>query len=220
VDQFDAVVAVGGDGTVLEASHHVDNGRTPILGLRSSPQSIGHLCAYDKAEIPSLLEDIVEHKLQFIAAHRLRGVIHSLVSNSEIYTRSILNDFLFCNANPAATTRYRISLGAATERQMSSGIWLSAPAGSSAAIQSAGGIPLGLGDTRFQFKVRELYDPPGQKLKITGEIFDPDQDFFVIESLNESAILAPDGHQNPYHVGYGDRITFQRAAPLCLVQRG
>jgi NAD+ kinase len=219
VDQFDAVIAVGGDGTVLEASQHVDNSRVPILGLRSSPQSIGHLCAYDRTEIDSLIQDLKSQEFKFVLAHRLRAVIHSLNSNAEIQTQSILNDFLFCNANPAATTRYRISIDDKSEPQMSSGIWLSAPAGSSAAIQSAGGIPMSLSESKFQFKVRELYHPAGVKLDITGDIFDPDYEVLVIESLSESAILAPDGHQNSYALGYGDRITFQRAAPLCLVRR-
>ena len=219
VDQFDAVIAVGGDGTVLEASHHVENSRVPILGLRSSPQSIGHLCAYDRTEIEALISDLKHREFTFVLAHRLRAVIHSLQSNSEIQTPSILNDFLFCNTNPAATTRYQLSIGDTTEQQMSSGIWLSAPAGSSAAIQSAGGISTALNSTTFQFKVRELYHPPGKKLLITGQVFDPDFENLVIENFSDSAILAPDGHQNSYSLGYGDRITFKRAAPLCLVRR-
>jgi NAD+ kinase len=220
VDKFDAVIAVGGDGTVLEASHHIDNSRVPIFGLRSSPQSIGHLCAYDRTEIDLVVSDLKRQEFSFVLAHRLRAVIHSIQSNSEIETQSILNDFLFCNTNPAATTRYRVSFGERTEQHMSSGIWISAPAGSSAAIQSAGGSAASLEDPLFQFKVRELYHPPGLELKITGQIFDPDVDHFLIENVSDSAILAPDGHQNSYSLSYGDRILFKRALPLCLVRRG
>lgn len=219
VDQFDAVIAIGGDGTVLEASHHVDESHVPIIGIRSSPQSIGHLCAYDISDVDNLMQDLKSGQLQYILAHRLRAVIHSLNSNSDISTRSILNDFLFCNANPAATTRYRVSIDDRSELQMSSGIWISAPAGSSAAIQSAGGIPMDLGAANFQFRVRELYNPPGHNRLITGQVFDPDHEFLVIESLSDDAILAPDGHQNSYTLGYGDRITFKRATPLRLVRR-
>lgn len=219
VEEFSAVFAVGGDGTVLEASQHVETSTVPILGIRSSRFSIGHLCAYDHSQIAHAVQDLQRGDLKYVHSHRLRAVIHSVNSNSDVETRSILNDFLFCNSNPAATTRYRISLGEESESQMSSGIWFSAPAGSSAAISSAGGIDMGLEDTRFQFKVRELYHPAGVTLKITGQVFSPEQDFLVIETLSDSAVLAPDGHQNSYQLGYGDRITFKRAQPLKLVHR-
>ena len=48
------VVTVGGDGTLLAASHHV--GKTPILGVNSSPgSSVGFFCAGRRSNAEAML---------------------------------------------------------------------------------------------------------------------------------------------------------------------
>mgnify|MGYP006156917053 CR=1 FL=1 len=38
-EKYDAVIAVGGDGTVLSSAHFLDHGTIPLLGINSDPIS-------------------------------------------------------------------------------------------------------------------------------------------------------------------------------------
>ncbi|HOD00235.1 MAG TPA: NAD(+)/NADH kinase, partial [Myxococcota bacterium] len=51
--KFDLVIAVGGDGTVLDIARFIRN--TPLLAVNSSPStSFGHFCATTSEGFPSL----------------------------------------------------------------------------------------------------------------------------------------------------------------------
>jgi NAD+ kinase len=77
--------------------------------------------------------------------------------DSAVVSNRVLNDALFCHVSPAATTRYAIGVRDQRETQRSSGVWVAAAAGSSAAIRSAGGRLQPIGSKRLQFMVREPY---------------------------------------------------------------
>ncbi|MEZ4741725.1 MAG: NAD(+)/NADH kinase [Bdellovibrionota bacterium] len=218
-ESFDAVIAVGGDGTVLDASHHIDQEDTSIIGIRSSPGSVGHLCYCGREQIESAIKALKSKKLKFAKVIRLKAKIHSLNSQADLLTSPILNDFLFCNESPAATTHYQITFREHSERQKSSGIWISTPAGSSAAMKAAGGQLMSPECEEFQFIVRELYQPPEGKHGIVGGVFDPDVDLLSIENLCDRAVLALDGHHRLHRLSYGDRLSFMRGPSLSLARR-
>src|SRR5262249_19628501 len=65
--RFDAseaslIVTVGGDGTLLAASHHI--GKTPILGVNSSPRSsVGFFCVSNIDNVGSMLARALQGRL-------------------------------------------------------------------------------------------------------------------------------------------------------------
>ena len=65
-----------------------------------------------------------------------------------------LNDVLVAHVQPAATSRYRLTLGRRSEEHRSSGLWVATAAGSTAGIRSAGGRPMPLTSRRIQFRAR------------------------------------------------------------------
>lgn len=216
----DAIITLGGDGTVLEASRHIIEEAIPVLGVRSSDMSVGHLCACYADGIAGMIEKLAEGSLQTRELSRLMAKIRVTESGGELITEPVLNDFLYSSRNPAATSRYGISLGSVREIQKSSGIWLAAPAGSTAAIAAAGGTPVSLDRADFQYVVREPYTPPGRAAyQIDKGFFDPDQDSLVIENHCEEAILALDGQRGQVSLKFGDTITFLRAPSLQVFRR-
>ena len=219
----DWVVTLGGDGTILEASHHIHNDKIPILGIRSSEQSVGHLCFAGQNTIDQTIRDLAENKLTPIEVSRLRAEVELVQTNAIVETDPVLNDFLFSNFSPAATTRYVLKLGSHKEEQKSSGIWVATPAGSTAAIHAAGGTPVSVTEDRFQFFVRELFNSPHESTELLQKgVFDPDHDKFSIENHCEKAMLATDGQHGFVRLEFGDKVTFKRGPKLkiCLQRLG
>ncbi len=219
VKNLDAVITVGGDGTVLEASHRILDDRTPLIGVRSSPLSVGYLCYCNRDEINTMVQQLIEDKLPVVSVNRLRATVKLIQAQSSVETPPILNDLLFCNLFPAATTRYGISFGGKREEHKSSGIWVSTAAGSSAAIHAAGGETLPFHDDRAQFLVRELYEPAGKSFTLRKSVFRPEVEPLVIENHCETALLAVDGQRGTVNLSFGDKIIIKRNAPLTLAKK-
>ena len=149
---FDLIVTLGGDGTLLWASHAIAAG-TPVVAVNSAPfDSVGYFCAATRDQLGDALSDAIAGRLRETRLTRMQVEIDSAVVSSRV-----LNDALFSHVSPAATTRYAIGAGDQRETQRSSGVWVATAAGSSAAIRSAGGRLQSIGSTRLQFKVREPY---------------------------------------------------------------
>ena len=214
---FDVVITVGGDGTLLAASHHLGEGPL-VVGIRSSGTSVGHLCAGGSNEIRSIVQNLAERRSRVRRVSRLVAEITRVSGESEVLrTCPVLNDFLFTNVNPAATTRYRLRLGDRVEEQKSSGIWISTATGSTAAIQAAGGHPQKPEDRCFQYAVRELFRIGTPSPQLSRGLFDPDQLDLEIENRSEHAMLALDGQHGHVALGLADRIVFKRGPDLQIV---
>lgn len=145
------IICVGGDGTLLDASHYCVN--APILGVNSDPaHSIGALCAATADNFPSMLKEIFCGHILPMAVTRLSLKLHG---REKPYRP--LNDVLFCHENPAAMSRFYVQLNSVIESHRSSGIWVSTGAGSTGGIYSAGADAFGLDEKRIMFRVREPY---------------------------------------------------------------
>ena len=143
------VVSVGGDGTLLAASHNVD--QVPVLGVNSAPHhSVGFFCAARAQTVHRMLAQALEDRL-----HSVRLTRMTVAVNGRIRSRRVLNEALFCHASPAATSRYILSYKKVREEQRTSGFWIGPPAGSTAAQRSAGGRVLPLGSAQLQLVVRD-----------------------------------------------------------------
>ena len=212
---FKAIISVGGDGTLLSASHSVDSD-TPIIGIRSSQSSVGYLCAGGIKEVEDIFKAHLSGSLRFQDRHRIKAKVFKAEDRSEISTFPVLNDFLYTNANPASTTRYRVTFNGKTEAHKSSGLWIATATGCTAAISAAGGQLLEVTDDRLQFVVRELYRFDNQTNEITSGFFDGSTQKLDIENYCANGILALDGERGVIRLKFGDRISFERASPIKL----
>jgi NAD+ kinase len=195
------VIAVGGDGTLLAASHNVDG--TPILGVNSAPKhSVGFFCAATRKDFRRHLEQALSGKLRALSLARM-----SVALNGRLRSKRVLNEALYCHNSPAATSRYILRIGRVTEEQRSSGIWIGPPAGSTAAQRSAGGRVLPLGSRQLQLVVREPYTPRGKKNALARAVIEPTQRVTIISKMDDSSLFL-DGPQRTIPVRLGDEIEF------------
>jgi NAD+ kinase len=198
------VVTVGGDGTLLAASHHV--GSIPILGVNSSPEhSVGFFCPAHLGNLMPMLEQALEGTLPSVSLSRMQVSV-----NNRILSRRVLNEALFCHAIPAATSRYLVSFGGKTEEQRSSGVWVSTAAGSTGAARSAGGQLLPFASRKLQLVVREPYlelrrDTHPVPLALDRLVIEPPESLTLLSKM-EDARLYLDGPFRQMPVGLGDRV--------------
>lgn len=216
---FAAVITVGGDGTVLEASHHISDSNVILLGIRSSQTSVGRLCHAGGDDSMVVLENLKREQIEVLSVSRLRAKIsHSSARGGVTYSDPVLNDFLFANSSPASTSRYRLSHGQISEEHKSSGIWVSTACGSTGVCAAAGGTIIDPWETSFQFVVRELYTYGEYEHRLSKNFFDPDKAPLQVENHSDKAILAMDGHHGQIDLAFGDRIEFVRGPRLKLAK--
>ncbi|MFO8074300.1 MAG: NAD(+)/NADH kinase [Polyangia bacterium] len=214
-DDFDLVVTIGGDGTVLHVSHAVAD--TPVLAVNSSPEtSIGYLTAGAADDFEELLERALDGSLAPTGLYRMEVRV-----NGEVVTARALNDVLFCHECPASTSRYELSVDGRVEQQMSSGIWVATAAGSTAAIRAAGGRELAADSRRLQYMVREPFPYGGigaiRPPELVKGFVDPGE-VLKMRSRTTSARLYVDGPHVVFPVGFGDAVAISGAArPLRLM---
>jgi len=196
---YDLVITVGGDGTFLEGARNVSN--QVILGVNSVPGfSVGKFCLATAKNFPRILERIQKNKADLKTLYRLR-----LKLGRKSLPVDAINDVLVCHKNPAAMTRYSISIGNTKEEHRGSGIWISTAAGSTGAIYSAGGKAMPIVSKKFQYRPRELYRSNKVKYKLTGSVLSAKKGVEIVSLMREGMIFV-DGAHKKHAFPYGSKI--------------
>ena len=197
----DLVIAVGGDGTFLRASHFIPN-KMPILGVNSDPKSKeGFFMASNKKNFNEIIKKISKNYYKIRKLHRLEAYI-----NSKKIPELALNEFYISSAKEYHTARYYLTLRGKRERQKSSGIIISTAAGSYAWMKSAGGVQLPLESDKFEYIVREPYcGKISAKCELTNHVLGKDENI-IIEFEVEEGILIADSLSREHRVRAKDKV--------------
>ena len=209
---WDLIVTLGGDGTLLWASHLADSS-TPMLAINSAPDtSVGYFCAGDGHDVDEVLAAALEGRLKSSRLARMRVDV-----GEKVISTRVLNDALYCHESPAATSRYILEYAGDQERQMSSGVWAGPAAGSTAAIRSAGGKVLATGSQKIQFVIRAPYRGVDNKYRLVKGMVPPGEDLKITSRMTKGRIFL-DGTQKVHVVGIGDRVRMTLSdEPLTLL---
>lgn len=202
IEGHDLILTVGGDGTFLRTSHFVKGQH--ILGVNSSPKhSVGALCSVTAKNFPKLFKKILDGSYQTKELPRMR--IHV---NGKKFECDAINDVLFTNVSPAATSRYFIRIGRKYEEHKSSGVWISTMTGSSAAIQAAGGMKMAPRfDKHLQYLVREPYQGIYNPYQFSRGFIEPGKALKLVNK-NLHAQIFVDGPTTFQDLEYGDEVSF------------
>jgi NAD+ kinase len=213
----DLVVTVGGDGTLLAASHGVGPG-VPLLGVNSAPShSVGFFCAARKGGARDALAAALDGSMRGTELTRMRVAL-----NGRVLHDRVLNEALFCHASPAATSRYIFVLVGpggrivSEEEQKSSGVWVGPAAGSTAAQRSAGGRILPLASCKLQYVVREPYQPNSRALRMTLGFVGEDETITHKSQMREGRVFL-DGDRIMHEISIGDVVSMSRSEEPLLV---
>lgn len=183
------VVVVGGDGTVLDASHNVTS--IPLIAINSDPdRSVGIFCACAADNAKRAARRVWEGEAIATTLHRMK-----LTLNGVDYVYPALNDVLVANVHSAMMSRYLLTAGSTVERHASSGIWISTPAGSTGGIRSAGGTVLPISSRMLQYLVREPFTPRGSGYRLARGVRHLNEGL-TVQSMMTGGRIYVDG---PYH---------------------
>ena len=209
---WDLIVTLGGDGTLLWASH-LAGPETPMVAINSAPDtSVGYFCAGDGHDVAEVLAAALAGRLK---SHRLCRM--QVEVDDRVVSTRVLNDALYCHESPAATSRYVIEHAGQQERQMSSGVWVGPAAGSTAALRSAGGKVLPMRSQKIQFVVREPYRGVNNKYSLVKGVVGPGEDLRITSRMTKGRIFL-DGTQKVHSVDIGERIRLSLSEePLTLL---
>ncbi|TYK16271.1 NADH kinase isoform X1 [Cucumis melo var. makuwa] len=230
ITNVDLVVTVGGDGTLLRASHFLDES-IPILGVNSDPtqvdeveefsnefdasRSTGHLCAATVNNFEQVLDSILNGEAVPSKLSRM-----SLSVNSELLSKYPLNDVLIAHPCPASVSRFSFKIRNEQSCSLllncrSSGLRVSTAAGSTAAMLSAGGFPMPILSQKLQYMVREPI-APGKLYSFMHGTISPDQSIEMAWLCNDGVIYI-DGSHVCYPIQYGDIVEISSKAPSLRV---
>ena len=187
--RYGLVITVGGDGTFLEAARNASS--QVLLGVNSAPgTSVGKLCVTTAKNFEKIIRRLREDKgFRVDSWHRLR-----LELAGHAKPIDCLNDVLICHQNPAAVSRYYLKIGKVREEQRGSGLWIAAPAGSSGAIQSAGGKILNITSRKLQYMPRELFRGVNPPYRLKGGVLTRQQNITVISLMREGRVFVDGTH--------------------------
>ena len=172
-------------------------GSTPVMGINSNPErSRGFLCLAGPGNFRKHIQNIMEERQKPISVGRLRVRIGKRKIPYEA-----ANDILLSHEVPARSSRYTIIYKNTSENQLSSGVWIATPLGSTAAFKAAGGRPFKIGSGYFAFIVRELES--GKKMR-GGRLRSRSRLEFV--SGMQRMALYFDGHSKIHRLRWGDRV--------------
>lgn len=195
----DLVIAIGGDGTVLSASHYILD--VPLLAVNSSPEtSVGALTTISLKELPKKLEQI-KNGIKTENLERMEVLI-----NDCPIEHFPLNEVFIGNEKSYLISKYIVEFKNKKEKQLSSGILFSTGTGSTAWFHSAGGKPFPKDSKFIKMIVREPYHSKLLKINLTDCEIKEGEEFKVVVSV--PSVLAIDSIRE-YKLNPNDIIKIQ-----------
>ena len=134
--QVDALVVLGGDGTLLGVSHLVSTDPLPIVGVNFG--SLGFLTEVTLAELYPTLESVLEGRYRYEERRMLRGFVRR--EGHPDVTDDALNDVVVTKATLSRIIELDVSVdGVFVSTFRADGLIVSSPTGSTAYNLAAGG---------------------------------------------------------------------------------
>ncbi len=182
---FDLVLSVGGDGTLLRAARIAQD--AAIFGINSNvKKSEGVLCSATADDFIKKLKQVIEGN--FFVKNFTKSRVF-LKNSGKSY--DALNEIYFGSANSYITSRYSLSFGANEEEQKSSGVVIATGLGSTAWYRSITKEVFSPELRELRFVVREPYwgRLSGINLK-EGRVFGEEK--LLLKSKMRDAVVAID----------------------------
>ena len=201
IDECDAVIAVGGDGSIIHAAKLAAVRQKPILGVNAG--RLAFMAGLEDNEL-DLLSELIEGSYALDKRLMLKTSIEK--DGKVIFSDCCVNDCLIINKERQRMTAIDVALdGRRFNSYLCDGVLISTPTGSTAYSLSAGG---------------PIVDPELESILLTpicphslvdrSLIFRPDAEI-TVESAENCALCVSNDGTNPLTVEPGCRVVISRA---------
>jgi NAD kinase len=209
-----AVIVVGGDGTLLRAAHFVVN--TPVLHISSNTEiNEGFFSRATNKDFDSKIKLIAKGKYKIIQLMRLEASI-----NGKKLPFPALNEVYAGSEETYHTSMYLLMIGNNREAQKSSGIIISTPSGSHGWSKSAGGKAISITEKKICFVVREPYCGRLSSPKLTSGFVNSSQKIRIISEIRplQRGIVVIDSYDQKFEFSNKDNLLVKASKqPLNLI---
>ncbi len=197
------IIAVGGDGTFLRAAHFVD--KELLFGINSDVKDKeGFFMKSNKKDFEFKFKKILKNKFKVKKLLRLEAYL----DNKKIETLA-LNEFFIGTRKSYTAAKYTIEINGKKEKQKSSGVLITTPAGSYAWAKSCCKKTLPLNSKKYQFVVREPYEGKIFKsYKLEYGLLNKNQKVKVISEMLDGVLVA-DSVSKEYSLKNGSKVTIK-----------
>ncbi len=135
----EAVLVLGGDGTIIQAARDVVKTGIPILGINLG--TVGFLAEAEAMDIYSAIDGIMDNKYRTEPHIMLKGRV--IKSGKEVYSGDALNDIVVARSGTIRVISTEVNIdGSFLNRFVGDGVIVSTPTGSTGYNLSAGGAIL------------------------------------------------------------------------------
>lgn len=212
ITDADALIVVGGDGTLLRAAHFIQE--KPVLHISSSRKVHEAFFARTTGtEAFQRLRQLKQGKYKTIKLMRLEAWL-----NGKKLPYKALNEVFAGGSRAYHTVRYDLSANGRREEQKSSGVIISTPAGSNAWGKSAGGKALPLTAKKVSYVVREPYFGRLTRPKLLVGSVNVDGKITVKSKIWQGGIVVIDSYKKEFAFNKGSVLIVRASRqPLNLV---
>ncbi|MDO4188938.1 MAG: NAD(+)/NADH kinase [Lachnospiraceae bacterium] len=135
-DDVDAIISLGGDGTLIQISDIAGRKGIPILGVNIG--NLGYLCEVEKDKVFEALEKLINDEFEIESRMMLSG--QTTLASVKMATVHALNDVVIARRGTLGTLDFKVSVnGRVLYTCSSDGMIIATPTGSTGYNISAGG---------------------------------------------------------------------------------
>ena len=204
----DLVVAIGQDGLVVNTAKYLDG--QPIIAINPDPARIdGVLLPYRVQNAQSVIAEALQGRMT------VRRITMAEAALNDGQRMLAFND-LFIGVRTHTSARYRLTFGAQSEPQSSSGIIVSTGAGSTGWLSSMFNMAFGIArllasqtrpitplrldweDERLAFIVREPFVSKTSRADIVAGLITPETELVLESHTPENGVIFSDGVEADY----------------------
>lgn len=207
--KWELVITVGGDGSVLDASHHVTD--IPVLGVNSASTSHGHFCLARANSFPEVFAKIQGRKLTPLKLLRLEVEI-----DGKVLPELALNEVLVVDATIGDPTRTILTIDNIEEELKSDGLFIGTACGSTGWMKSYGATVVPIQDRKIQFLHRGLIEMPGQLFRLASGFHCVEGDIVAVSQMT-NGLVHVDGKHHVYSFRRGSELRIRRSSSDALI---
>ena len=204
----DLVITIGQDGLVVNTAKYLDG--QPIVAINPDPARFdGVLLPYRVQDAQTVIAEVLQDRMTM----RRITMAEAALNDGE---RMLAFNDLFIGVRTHTSARYRITFGAQSEPQSSSGIIVSTGAGSTGWLSSMFNMALGITrllegqtrqlaplrlaweDERLAFVVREPFISKTSRAEIVAGIVTPETELVLESHTPENGAIFSDGVEADY----------------------